>query len=700
VDVSSTRDEGALALDQDPKNPLSRAPMTPEAVHLKKLLEAFRQKYDEVEGLTGQKEQFSSEAELKEELEALKMQQKRLLEINFELQSKLQGALASSDNKESASEELRLSYLRVEKLAELLKEKEQKLVECHHFEVIAKKAQEMKIGFERQLEDLEGKKIKLEAELSALKNAALEQKQHSEQLERAIQFLRGRLEESHLEANQFKEDYQKSQELIKRLQEEKESHLKKSGQLELSLARSLSAKTELEEELGLVHAQFEQLKNTVIKLQNGNASLETDLKKEREEGLGLKIQTGELSAKIVEKDKAFQVLEDEVNTIRQALIRGLKEIKELEEHQQIAVAEKNNAINRIHQLQRQIEKGIEKEESLRVQLYDLEQKMNIKEAEFLEEKKAKEQELWKQIEGLQEQLEKQQFLLEEKALEFSKKSEEWGQSISLQRHQFETHLQKMQEHQREEVRRFQERLSAYAAVETEKNELLSEVDRLNAAVSHLQKSLQDSQNETKEIEEKLSRRLEEKVDEKENELKVSHQHLAKKVKETTILSERNEALVQELGETKKTVDLQAAKIDHLEQAIKLEGEHQKRIQDQLIESVKMTEEKLFRMEEKLLETKERLKKEQMHALELEKLAEKHQQIQNALSNLGFLSKESALPSLRRSEETVKKQSVKAEEREVLSDPEAAETVKPEPKPFNNLFELPKQSPKPKLNLFD
>lgn len=65
---------------------------------------------------------------------------------------------------------------------------------------------------------------KLKIENAALHSSLTEIQQHSKQLERVIQFLRERAEESHLEAKQLREEFQINRELVNTLTTQTEAH--------------------------------------------------------------------------------------------------------------------------------------------------------------------------------------------------------------------------------------------------------------------------------------------------------------------------------------------------------------------------------------------------------------------------------------------------------------------------------------------
>lgn len=124
------------------------------------------------------------------------------------------------------------------------------------------------------------------------------------------------------------------------------------------------------------------------------------------------------------------------------------------------------------------------------------------------------------------------------------------------------------------------------------------------------------------------------LDESETRLKVAQQHLAKKVKESALLSERVEEQQNSLGEMSQLMDQQKTQIVQLQASVDLYQRQEKRLQDQLHDALKGTESQAAKWEEKYFRMYDKWQESENKIRELRKFEEKHLQMQHLLSNLG------------------------------------------------------------------
>lgn len=120
------------------------------------------------------------------------------------------------------------------------------------------------------------------------------------------------------------------------------------------------------------------------------------------------------------------------------------------------------------------------------------------------------------------------------------------------------------------------------------------------------------------------------LEESESRLKIAQQHLAKKVKETTLLTEKVEEQQANLDERTQTIENYKVQLAHLLANEDLHHAQEKKLHEALkgLESqAAKWEEKYFRMYDKWQESESRIQ-------ELKKFEEKHYQMQNLLVNLG------------------------------------------------------------------
>ena len=125
---------------------------------------------------------------------------------------------------------------------------------------------------------------------------------------------------------------------------------------------------------------------------------------------------------------------------------------------------------------------------------------------------------------------------------------------------------------------------ASEAEETRKKcvEQLKEIESLKQVFVRKGEEFEQLQNETAhlaeaqaDLEDKLHK-TESSRDEAESRLKVAQQHLAKKVRETTLLSEKNEELRLQHLELQNVLETSKAKLIEQQSALEMEGQHQKK----------------------------------------------------------------------------------------------------------------------------
>lgn len=313
----------------------------PEKTGVKDLLVKLKKSYSQTAAALQEKEKqlqellqaSASHAELAEENQALIQQVFALKEHIHALKNKnmvpssvQELELALQSEKEQTSRD----KLRIEKLSGLLFEKDQRLSELRHIETNFKKATENKQELENRLQQEQEKVQKLE-------QLKLE--------------LEAQVKEVAFEAKQLRENV----ELMEMLSQE-------------SIQQRDAERKENQEELELLFGQIDGLKNKVQTLQHELAASIS------EKGAVLKtndlLQTELLKKEQQIKDKQhlFEACEKECALIKQTLVRGLREAKELEGKYLATVQEKVAALARFSQSQHQIDRQQEEIELLRNQL--------------------------------------------------------------------------------------------------------------------------------------------------------------------------------------------------------------------------------------------------------------------------------------------------------------------------------------------
>lgn len=122
--------------------------------------------------------------------------------------------------------------------------------------------------------------------------------------------------------------------------------------------------------------------------------------------------------------------------------------------------------------------------------------------------------------------------------------------------------------------------------------------------------------------------------EHEHEIKTAHQHLAKKVKETTLLSEQLEDLKVRLVDAQKTHEHSQTRINEMKAKFEQHANEEKRLQEKIHEAQKHGEEQIHKWEEKYFRLAEKLQSMETRNKELQTLEERHNQMQALLAGLG------------------------------------------------------------------
>ncbi len=308
---------------------------------------------------------------------------------------------------------------KIEKLINQINEKDQRLTGLQHLESSLKKIQEQKQGIENKFEEAQNLYKKFEEELK-------ENQQHSKQLERVIYFLRERAEEARLEAKQFEDVFEKSQEESERLTQQLIRTQEELAKTKLDLQTEKLEKEEGQEEIQNLQSQFFDLKENLQHKQQTLQKLESTLTLAQEQVKTKDEQTIQLTAVLSEKNNIIELFEKEIVLIKQSLMRGIREAKEIEAKYIEIVKEKTSLLSKHHHAQNQIDKQQQHLEQSQVHLKQV----------CLEH-----QETCHQLQALKEQLEVEENKKEQNQLEIKDKEEELEalcQQLAKLRYEFES----------------------------------------------------------------------------------------------------------------------------------------------------------------------------------------------------------------------------------------------------------------------
>lgn len=186
-------------------------------------------------------------------------------------------------------------------------------------------------------------------------------------------------------------------------------------------------------------------------------------------------------------------------------------------------------------------------------------------------------------------------------------------------------------------------------------------------------------------------------EERDAQFKMAQHHLAKKVKENATLADQLETYKAQHQELLHAQSHLMTRVTELQTALDLQVQHEKRLQNQLTESLRSVEAQLGKWEDKYFRLHDKWQEAESKIQELKKFEEKHSQLQSLLSNLGSVMGHPigiSQPMIStRHEEPVKEPVVE------IPIPEAPPKIAPKPSE-QDLFNKTQSVPRSRKNLFD
>lgn len=626
------------------------------------------------------------------------------------------------DRIKEVEEQNRRHRIRLEKLAEVIQEKEKRVHELQQYEFTHKKTSEIR-------QDLQSSLEMSKQEIAKLQNELTDSRQHGQQLERVIKFLREKSEEGQLAAKQFKQDLELSQDTIAKL--EKSLHI---TQEQLSTLKHTSLhvgqeKQALQQELSALKAKYEELTRTDNEIQQEKHKLEYALKQAEELAVEEQENSLGLAEQLSQQNQLVENARKEIEIIKQALIRGMREASELDARYKESVQEKVAAFSKLHHARQQFEKLQEEaiqfreeakqaEESLQRELSLVQKTMQNRE----EQHNAHIDALMDQLEQTNRELEEAvQIGLDKNTLQESHDllKAELAQKTSLLEAELEqktslseeianarrTHAAELErifhEHQLELAHSRREHEQERERTLIRNQEYERSYQELQEAVTRLALEKQQAEN--------AHNQARAEADDKDTQIKMAQQHLAKKVKESAYLADELEKSKRQISDLQqqhvqhqiRTAELQASLDIHLAQ--------EKKLQDQLAELIKTYDTQMKKWEQKYFDMHDKWQATEIRKKELEKLEERHVQMQALLSNLGSVLGGSPVgsstvppPSYDEHHPTAQVTAQVTTQKNLFQQ-EPEETLKVEEapqKPYQNLFNMPLASKSPRQNLFD
>jgi chromosome segregation ATPase len=306
-------------------------------------------------------------------------------------------------------------------------------------------------------------------------------------------------------------------------------------------------------------------------------------------------------------------LRRELEGIKRQMDKGNQETKALEARYIDILNEKIGLEHQCKQLQLQLEHQSSNLTAFQMQLHEiknhkksLESALQSKEVEW-KESCQESQELQKKIKILDERFNEQELVqdkYEQLKDEWKQLSERLEEAIEI-RSQLENHLTELESLTSHQEAQLQESIQQLQGIHQEKHTLEAERDQIKTL-----------------------------LEESEMRLKVAQQHLAKKVKEGALLSEKVEEQQAHLADFLQNLEHQKTQITQLQASVELYQRQEKRLQEQLHDALKGTESQVAKWEEKYFRMYDKWQESENKIRELKKFEEKHQQVQSLLANLG------------------------------------------------------------------
>lgn len=651
-------------------------------------------------------------------------QSEELEKLRTEYQSVSQGDLETLNNKlQETTEQNRLLKQSLEKLSILVKDKEKRIVDLQQFEYTAKKIlmqkQDLEMTSEKEKEAIRS----LEIDKENLHTALSESRQHSEQLERVIQFLRERSEEAKLEAKQLREEFLGAQDTLLKVSKDLEDAKVKENQYSLLLEQEKALSHDAENEIQALRIQFDTLR---IKFNEINSNLQKSTLDQQEITKvvqSLEIEKENLKQQLDQKTANFEHLQNEIAVIKQTLIRGIREAKELENRYTEAVREKVAILGKAHQLQQLSEKQSEEIGSLRDALktssareqaliQSLEDQRLTMESSFNEEYKNLQQTLENKIQTMQESYQNEILSLQEQYIKIRneqrvEKADAEAEHAMLRQNMETLHQRKIEELENKLIILSKD-CSSLELRYNQKEEEIKLYREKTALLEEDKAAFSEALKETRAL-----------LDEKEQQFNGAQQHLAKKVREVAAFSEKVDELQAQISDLQSNLSILKVKNQEVQSTLDHQIQQEKRLQETLREANKSAESEFKKWEEKYAQISDKFRIAITRITELEKLEEKHFQMQNLLTNLGNVlgaSPAQSQPiSMTQQEQRQQPQPKKEKPQfgireseytqndvlgETSADPRTIEQREEPSRPYQNLFDMPRSSQKPKQNLFE
>lgn len=551
--------------------------------------------------------------------------------------------------------------LSLDKLTLLVNEKEKRIVELQQFELSFKKAVDQKFQLEAALKTQELQQHQSHLEKEGLHNALIESRQHAEQLERAVQFLQEKSDEINLELNQGQCQLQdiknQNMTLNKELSEVKQNNAFMAQQLAVGQDEHATMSKELE----LLYQQLENLKCRFKEQQATLEKVNQSLNQSNVINEQQAVEKQRTETLLEHKTAALHSLEHEVAIIKQHLIKGLRDAKEIESRYFEAVHEKIATLTKFNQLKAETDRWFgEKEEAkkgLRAATQRESENARIHSAQLNQAK-----ELTLHLQNELEQAEHDKGAMGLRLSEMQSSLENLCQQLEITQE------------------------SKHNLEQTCQNLAHSNKEKDLEIITYADKLLVLEQNFAQQHSELESAR----AVSLENELQLAEarQHMAKKMREISEMREICDELQGQIADL--TTACEAA--NALSHTLQEQSEQHLEEEQQWQLTMESAQAEIKNWEEKYLKLDLQRQAAENKVKELDRLEGRHMQLKNILANLGSVLGSSFIPA----EEEREQPQMHPEESVSASE----DFLLPPQSPYGNLFDMPKTKEPPKGTLFD
>lgn len=181
--------------------------------------------------------------------------------------------------------------------------------------------------------------------------------------------------------------------------------------------------------------------------------------------------------------------------------------------------------------------------------------------------------------------------------------------------------------------KYEEAAEARLLAEEEAKRLRGAADELQMTLAAQTSSLADREEEKQHLESTLLH-LEKVIEEGDAKLKMAQQHLAKKMKESTVLSQQLEEKETVCVQMQQQLHLAQQQTHSLQLSLEQSEQRERRLQEQLQDTVRIGEAQAGKWEEKYFQMCDKWQESEAQLRELKKFEEKYRQMQGLILNLG------------------------------------------------------------------